>query len=90
MSDSGGGKTAKADPVTQATIRLESAVERLAQVLSAALAQRDAPEAAGAEEVVSRAEVAALADRLDATLARLRGALAEELRRASPGGQEEA
>ncbi|WP_305879955.1 hypothetical protein [Siccirubricoccus soli] len=69
MSDSG------SDPVLQAAMRLEAAVEKLAMALSASLDRLGA----GAE-TVPRAEVAALAERLDATLGRLRLALAEELR----------
>ena len=69
----------KADPLMQAAARLEAAVERLAEALGAALAERAAR---GAADMVPRAEVAALADRLDTTINRLRGALAEELRRA--------
>ncbi|WP_135469303.1 hypothetical protein [Crenalkalicoccus roseus] len=61
------------DPVAQAAARLEAAVERLAEALA-----RPRPDA---EDMVPRAEVAALAERLDATIARLRGAIAEELRR---------
>lgn len=83
MSEQGGS----ADPVAEAAARLEAAVERLAEALGTAFAARRAGEAAGPEggaegEMVPRAEVAALADRLDATVARLRGVLAEELRRA--------
>lgn len=63
------------DPVAEATQRLEAAVERLARAAGA----RPAPEqtesgAAG----VDPAAVAALAARLDETIARLRGALGEE------------
>jgi len=65
------------DPVTQAAARLEAAVERLAEALS-----RPRPDV---EDMVPRAEVAAIAERLDATIARLRGAIAEELR----GAEEE-
>jgi len=67
------------DPVAMAAARLESAVEALVTALS-----RPRPMAAplpGDEaEMVPRAEVAAMAERLDATIARLRLALAEELR----------
>ncbi|MBY0329700.1 MAG: hypothetical protein K2X49_03380 [Acetobacteraceae bacterium] len=76
----------KADPLMQAAARLEAAVERLAEALGADLAERAARAAAdgsdGAADMVPRTEVAALADRLDTTINRLRGALAEELRRA--------
>lgn len=61
------------DPLAQAAARLEAAVERLAEALS-----RPHPDE---EDMVPRAEVAALAERLDATIARLRGAIAEEMRR---------
>lgn len=85
MSD-GGAKAA--DPVAQAAMRLEAAVERLAEALAAAAAARRAAGETGAlpEDAIPRAEVAALAERLDATIARLRGALADDLRRA---GEEE-
>lgn len=83
MSEHGGST----NPVTEAAARLEAAVERLAEALGTAFAARRAGEPAGPEgaaegEMVPRAEVAALADRLDATIARLRGVLAEDLRRA--------
>lgn len=55
----------------EALARLEAAVERLA--ISAG---RPRPAAAG--EGVSRAQVQAIADRLDETIARLRTALGEE------------
>jgi hypothetical protein len=64
------------DPVGQAAERLEAAVDALARVLTHHSSATDAP-----EDMVPRAEVAAIADRLDATLARLRTAIAEELRR---------
>jgi hypothetical protein len=78
MSDAGG----KSDPVVQAAARLEAAVERLAEALGGALAARGAETSAHAADMVPRAEVAALAQRLDSTITRLRGALAEELRHA--------
>jgi hypothetical protein len=56
----------------QALARLEAAVERLA----IAAAKPRAPAAPG--EGVSRAQVQAIADRLDETIARLRAALGEE------------
>lgn len=62
------------DPVAAAAARLEAAVERLAENLSRPRALAEDAEA------VPRAEVAAMAERLDATIARLRAALAEELR----------
>lgn len=74
MSDHG------ADLLGLATARLEAAVERLADVLGPALQRR--AEAESDAEGVPRAEVAALAARLDQTITRLRGALAEEMRRA--------
>ena len=72
MSDPG-------DPVAIATARLESAVEKLVSALS-----RPRPPAEEGE-TVPRAEVAAMAERLDATIARLRLALAEELRAGETG-----
>lgn len=95
MSDGGGAR----DPVVQAAARLEAAVDRLAQAIAAAMAQGGpGPRAAAAtEDMIPRAEVAAIADRLEATLLRRRGARAEELRRpeeewragAGQGGLEE-
>jgi hypothetical protein len=89
MSDDRTKATAATDPVGQAAARLEAAVERLADAFAVLLADRrssgdaarDGLGGAALEDMVPRAEVAALADRLDATVARLRGALAEELRR---------
>ena len=73
-----------ADPLGLAAARLEAAVERLAGVLGPALQRRAEAEADpdGDAGGVPRAEVAALAARLDQTITRLRSALAEELRRA--------
>ena len=68
MNDAGG------DPVADATARLEAAVERL----SRAVARRPAPAPAGEGQGADRAAVAALAARLDDTIARLRGVLGEE------------
>lgn len=62
------------DPVAAAAARLEAAVERL----SRAAAARPAATADGAPAGVDPAAVAALAERLDATIARLRGVLGEE------------
>jgi hypothetical protein len=62
------------DPVAAAAARLEAAVERLSR---AAAARPEAP-AEGAPSGVDPAAVAALAERLDATIARLRGVLGEE------------
>ncbi|MEO3472772.1 hypothetical protein AAFN86_12960 [Roseomonas sp. CAU 1739] len=63
------------DPVAEATQRLEAAVERLARAASArpasVRAEDDAPG-------VDPAAVAALAARLDETIARLRGVLGED------------
>jgi hypothetical protein len=65
----------RADPVMAAAARLEAAVAELAAVLSrpSALAEAEG-------EMVPRAAVAAMAERLDATLMRLRHVLADELR----------
>ncbi|MFC7474152.1 hypothetical protein ACFQS7_07300 [Dankookia sp. GCM10030260] len=65
------------DPVAMAAARLETAVEALVTVLGR---PRPASNPADEAEMVPRAEVAAMAERLDATIARLRLALAEELR----------
>ncbi len=65
------------DPVAEATQRLEAAVERLAR----AAVVRPAPSGAEGDSVapgVDPAAVAALAARLDETIARLRGVLGEE------------
>lgn len=62
------------DPVAAAAARLEAAVERL----SRAAAARPAVPADGGAAGVDAATVAALAERLDATIARLRGVLGEE------------
>ena len=64
------------DPVAEATQRLEAAVERLARAASArppagTHTDSDAPG-------IDPAAVAALAARLDETIARLRGVLGEE------------
>ncbi|WP_149538222.1 hypothetical protein [Siccirubricoccus phaeus] len=82
MSDSA-GDPASTDPVTKAAMRLEAAVEKLAALLAASQERL-----AAGTETVPRAEVAILAERLDATLGRLRLALAEELRGA-PEEEEE-
>jgi hypothetical protein len=75
------------DPVAMAAARLESAVEALVTALS-----RPRPSVAPLQgdeaDMVPRAEVAAMAERLDATIARLRLALAEELRTAENPGDE--
>lgn len=62
------------DPVAAAAARLEAAVERLAQAVARTHVEGEDGES------VPRAEVAAMAERLDATIARLRGALSDELR----------
>lgn len=72
----------------QAAARLEAAVERLAVVLQARLSRPDmadpdhleAGDAPQTGDTIPRAEVAALAERLEATVARLRAALPDELR----------
>jgi hypothetical protein len=74
MGDSAG------DPVGQAAARLEAAVESLARAFERS--RHDS------EDMVPRAEVAAIADRLDATIARLRAAIAEELRRDHDAAEE--
>jgi len=66
----------RADPVAAAAARLEAAVAELA----ALLARVPLPTDAEGDEMVPRAAVAAMADRLDATLVRLRQVLADELR----------
>lgn len=70
----------------QAAARLEAAVARLAEALPAALARARQPvaEAGAAPDMVPRAEVAALAARLDATIARLRGVMQDEMRPEGP------
>ena len=75
------------DPVAMAAARLESAVEALVTTLSRPRPMA-APMPGDEAEMVPRAEVAAMAERLDATIARLRLALAEELRAGDhPGGE---
>jgi hypothetical protein len=64
--------SAEGTDIGSALARLEAAVERLAIV-----AARPRP-AAPAGEGVSRAQVQAIADRLDETIARLRTALGED------------
>jgi hypothetical protein len=67
-----GGGAAGATETGQALARLEAAVERLAIAAS-----RPRPMATEGDSV-PRAEVQAIADRLDETIARLRSALGEE------------
>jgi hypothetical protein len=69
---SGAGIDAGGDPTGRALARLEAAVERLAEA-----ADRPRPDVIVGEGV-SRAAVAAIADRLDETIARLRAALGED------------
>ena len=75
MSEGGG------NPVALAVARLELAVERLALGLSRSGGVRPAGDPADATAL--RAEVAALAARLDASIARLREVVREE---SEPGG----
>lgn len=73
MADSRG------DPVADAAMRLEMAVDRLAAVAGSARRALDLRAAgAGAGEGVPRDEVRALAERLDLALTRLRAMLGEE------------
>ncbi|MBU8544932.1 MULTISPECIES: hypothetical protein [Roseomonadaceae] len=67
-----GTRVETGDPTSHALARLEQAVERLAE----AAAQPRVVAAPG--EGVPRAAVAAIADRLDETIARLRAALGED------------
>jgi hypothetical protein len=64
-------EAAGGDPTGRALARLEAAVERLAR--AAARPRADMP-----ADMVPRAQVTAIADRLDETIARLRAALGEE------------
>lgn len=65
------------DPTSRALARLEEAVERLAE--AAAQPRQVAASGEGVSgEGVPRAAVAAIADRLDETIARLRAALGED------------
>ncbi|NMJ42575.1 hypothetical protein GWK16_15115 [Roseomonas sp. JC162] len=67
------------DPVAEATLRLESAVARLGRAMAARPASPAAePSAALPASGVDPEAVAALAARLDETIARLRGVLGEE------------
>ncbi|MBR0661539.1 hypothetical protein [Neoroseomonas oryzicola] len=68
------------DPVAEATLRLEAAVARLGRAMTARPAPVPAEASAAApSEGVDPAAVAALAARLDETIARLRGVLGEEV-----------
>lgn len=70
----GGGLSEAMDPVAEATLRLEAAVERLSRAAAASPAATPGEAATG----VDPAAVAALAARLDETIARLRGVLGED------------
>lgn len=70
-SRAAGGGLAEPDVTLAAAERLEAAVERLARALEA---MRPPPRG----DMVPRAELAALAARLEETLARLRAALEED------------
>ncbi len=63
------------DPVAEVTLRLEAAVERLTR---AAHARPASPRSEDDGPGVDPVAVAALAARLDETIARLRGVLGEE------------
>jgi len=63
------------DPTGRALSRLEAAVERLAEAAAKPRLDTITTESG---EMVPRAAVAAIADRLDETIARLRAALGEE------------
>ena len=62
------------DPVTEALARLEAAVDRLGR----AVERRKTMPLPSEGDVVPKAAVAALAQRLDETIARLRDTLGEE------------
>lgn len=63
------------DPVAEATLRLEAAVERLTR---AASGRASSPRAEDDGPGIDPMAVAALAARLDETIKRLRGVLGEE------------
>jgi hypothetical protein len=65
------------DPVAAAAARLEAAVQRLSRAAVARPAASPAIDG-GTPPGVDPAAVAALAERLDTTIARLRGVLGEE------------
>ena len=66
------------DPLTVAATRLEAAIERLAASLARPRAPQDMLRPGAAADMVPRAEVEALTLRLEATIARLKAALAEQ------------
>lgn len=68
---------AETDITLLAAERLETAVDRLIAALEERLTAPSAPAASVAPDMVPRAEVEALAARLDETLAKLRAALDE-------------
>ncbi len=74
----GGGLSEAVDPVAEATLRLEAAVERLSRAASARPATTPAAAQGDDTPGVDPAAVAALAARLDETIARLRGVLGED------------
>jgi hypothetical protein len=70
------------DPVAAATTRLEAAVERLSRAMAArppASPVEGPASAEGSKPGVDQATVAALAERLDDTIARLRHVLGEDV-----------
>lgn len=73
------------DPALRAVLRLEAAVERLADAIGRRLAE-DAAALDAARAAVPREAVAALADRMDATLAGLRAALRDQAALAAAEG----
>ena len=74
----GGGLSEAVDPVAEATLRLEAAVERLSRAASTRPATTPSPAQGDDTPGVDPAAVAALAARLDETIARLRGVLGED------------
>lgn len=74
----GGGLSEAVDPVAEATLRLEAAVERLSRAASARPATTPVAAQGDYTPGVDPAAVAALAARLDETIARLRGVLGED------------
>lgn len=73
-----GTRAETGDPTSRALARLEEAVERMAEAARLAAAEPRPVVAAGSGEGIPRAAVAAIADRLDETIARLRAALGED------------